>query len=128
MAQVHIAADLSAQYFSVNVKPTASMPSFKSISSLLGKHSKMTTLWLSVQCSLPRLSLPSSKSVEISCFSSSLLFTPPSQYFCASWYSERSRPHHALTASYRSSLEGTHNSGGRAGKPWRWQQRSLEKF
>lgn len=97
MAQVHIAADLSAQYFSVNVKPTASMPSFKSISSLLGKHSKMTTLWLSVQCSLPRLSLPSSKSVEVSCFSSSLLFTPPSQYFCASWYSERSRPHHALT-------------------------------
>lgn len=31
-------------------------------------------------------------------------------------------------ASYRRSLEGTHDSGGRAGKPWRWQRRSLEKF
>lgn len=32
-------------------------------------------------------------------------------------------------ASYRRSLEATHNaSGGRAGEHWRWQQRSLEKL
>lgn len=63
MAQVHIAADLSAQYFSVNVKPTACLPSpLRSISSLLSKHSTTTTLWLSVQCSLYRLSLLFAKS------------------------------------------------------------------
>lgn len=98
MAQVHIAADLSAQCFNVNMKPTSSLPSFSSISSLLSLHSTMTTLWLPVQCSLYRLSPPFAKMVQISYFSSSLLFMPSSQYFCASWYClERSRPCHILT-------------------------------
>lgn len=97
MAQVPIAADLSAQCFGVKVKPTASLPSFSCSSSLLSKHSTMTTLWLPVQCSLYRLSLPFAKSVQISYFSSSLLFMPSSQYFCASWYFERSRPYPILT-------------------------------
>lgn len=79
-----------------------SLPSLKSISSLLSKHSTMTTfvvLWLSVQCSLYKLSLSFTKSVEISYFASSLLFTPSSQYLCTSQYFGRSRlgPHHPLT-------------------------------
>lgn len=129
MAQVHIAADLSAQYFSVNVKPTARLPSPRSISSLLSKHSTMTTLWLSAQCSLYRLSLLFAKSrFKFRIFLVPSYLRPLLNTFVLPGSLKEAGHITSSRASYGRSLEGTDNSGGQAGKPWRWQRRSLEKF
>lgn len=79
-----------------------SLPSSKSISSPLSRHSTMTAfvvVWLSMQRSLYKLSLSFTKSVAISYFSSFFLFTLSSQYLCTSQYFERNRPgpYHPLT-------------------------------